>query len=155
MDRFISGYYYWKTLHPAPAFRAANELSIYDFARSSDPAVVELIDNAQTWQLYWHFDATARLRFADRPQREILEGAKRNIASLDFVGLQEDVAGTLAKMKERFAWRWTDEPTAIVNPTARYDPALVDRNRLREALGSRIALDEELYEFARELFEKG
>ena len=152
LDRVVSGYYYWKTLHGTPLAQMANALSIYDFVASQDTTVVEYVDNAQTWQLFADFLAPTRARHASRSKSEIVAATKANLASFDFVGIQEDMPGTLEKMKRTFAWEWTDEAAERINKTPDYDAAHIDTALLRARLGDKLAMDEEIYAFALELF---
>jgi hypothetical protein len=152
LDRIISGYYYWKTLHGTALEKMANALSIYDFVASQDTTVVEYVDNSQTWQIFADFLAPTRGQHAACTSADILAGAKANLAAFDCVGIQEDIPGTLAKMKRVFSWKWTDEAGKWMNKTPEYDVSKIDISLLRERLGDRIAMDEELYALALELF---
>ena len=151
-QRFISTYFYWRTLTGTTLAQLAHSLSIYDFAASQDSTVIEYVDNAQTWQILHDFEMTSRLQFAKCSRAEIIEGAKRNLEALDFVGIQEDMPGTLAKMKDTFSWQWTDEPGEWINRTPEYDVTKIDLALLRKQLGDRLALDEELYAHGVKLF---
>lgn len=154
VERIISGYYYWKTLPAAPLSIAARELPIYDFARSDNQAVLDYVDNAQTWQLFSDYARPTRKRFADHGAAWVLEQAKVNLATLDFVGLQEDMSGTLTKLTRKFSWRVTDAPSLRKNETPPYDLASIDQQRLRDALGDKIVLDEALYACGCDLYER-
>ena len=154
LQRFISTYFYWKTLAGTYLSQLAHTLSIYEFAASQDSTVVEYVDNAQTWQMLHDFLMPSRQQFAKCSPAEIIAGAKRNLRSLDFVGIQKDMIGTLAKMKETFSWEWTDEPGVWINKTPDYDVAQIDLGRLKEQLGDRLTLDEELYALGTELYNR-
>lgn len=143
--RFISLYFYWKTLAGTYLAQLAHTLSIYEFAASNNPVIVEYVDNAQTWQFFHDFQINTRLRFAGRARSEILTGAGHNLRAFDCVGIHEDMEGTLAKMAKTFAWQWTDTPAARINKTPDYDVSQIDLDLLRKKLGDRLALDEELY----------
>ena len=77
---------------------------------------------------------------------EHLERAKRRLASIDAVGLQEDFETFCRELEDRFGWDLG--PAVIANDTPHGDP-------VSEAFRRRIAEDNhydvELYEFAREL----
>ena len=154
LQRFISTYFYWKTLVGTYLSQLAHTLSIYEFAASQDSTVVEYVDNAQTWQMLHDFLMPSRQQFAKNSRSEIIAAAKRNLESLDFVGIQEDMPGTLAKMKKTFAWEWTDEPNEWINKTPDYDVGKINLDLVRKQLGDRLALDEELYALGVELFKR-
>lgn len=154
LHRVISTYFYWKTLSGTHLSQLAQTLSIYEFAASQDLAIIEYLDNAQTWQILHDFLMPSRQQFAKSSPVEIIAGAKRNLQAFDFVGIQEDMIGTLAKMKETFSWEWTDEPGDWINKTPDYDLAQIDLGRLKEQLGDRLTLDEELYALGTELYNR-
>jgi hypothetical protein len=76
---------------------------------------------------------------------EHLERAKRNLAGVDAVGLQERFEEFCAQLGRRFGWRLGEPETANVSPPVDC-PA-----DLRERIAADNALDVELYEFAKQL----
>jgi hypothetical protein len=151
LERVISTYYYWKTISP-PHSEIAQSMSIEEFLVSHHPLVTEYVDNAQVWQIFSDFIFSHRRCFADLSRREVLNRARGHLASMDFVGIQEDLTGCLEKMKRRFAWQWTDDPAERINPTPGYDLRSLDLDALRRKAGDRLALDDELYACAAELY---
>ncbi|QOV90173.1 hypothetical protein IPV69_02005 [Humisphaera borealis] len=155
ISRIISGYHYWRTLVDTPLGNACNSMDIYQFSQSLDPTVIEFIDNAQTWQLFWDYTTAARRRFEKIPPSEVLATARKNLRSFDFVGVQENMPGVLSTMATRFNWRWTDDVADRINSSPNPKAAgEVDLKRLRESLGSKVRLDDELYQLALQLFRK-
>jgi hypothetical protein len=151
LERAISTYYYWKTL-PSPHSQITQLMSIEEFLVSKHPLVTEYVDNAQVWQIFSDYTLSHRHRFADLSRRELLMRAREHLASMDFVGIQEDMPGCLNKMKRRFEWQWTDDPLERINPTPGYDLGSLDLDALRRKAGDRLALDDELYSYAAELY---
>jgi hypothetical protein len=77
--------------------------------------------------------------------RELLERAKRNLASVDVVGLQERFDDFCAELERRFGWYLRERYYA-----QRTEPVEVP-DSLRRRIAEDNALDMELYEFARRL----
>ncbi len=80
---------------------------------------------------------------------ERLERAKRAVASIDALGLQERFEEFCERLTDRFGWDLG--PPRQANVTA---PAAVP-GALRDRIAADNAMDVELYEFAKGLYEKG
>jgi hypothetical protein len=81
--------------------------------------------------------------------RDHLERAKKALAGVDAVGLQEQFEGFCDELAARFAWRLGEPVT--VNPST---PVEVPES-LRARIAEDNAFDVELYEFAKQLVASG
>ena len=67
--------------------------------------------------------ALTRVEFTE----ERLERAKKRLAEVDVVGLQEDFEGFWAELSSRFGWTFHDEAPRVERPPARLSPTFRDR----------------------------
>ncbi len=118
--------------------------SLLDFSRTT---FWPIVDNGQTRQLAGDW---GRVPFG-HCDRDMLETAKRNLASFAVVGLTERFNATLLLLGQRFGWSRLGYRT--VNQTRNRPPVDALSAATRSALEDLNELDQELYAFARELFE--
>ncbi len=131
---------------------AAQRLDFVSFLRSTDPAVLNYIDNFYVRRLtgrYVGLDGTDPLA---RDPAGSLQAAFDTLATFDFVGLTEDSEGSLAILAERL-----DFPAPAmrhVNVTAVRGCAEAGENnpRVRALLGRLTSLDATLYAAASEYY---
>ena len=153
-DRALSLYFFYRNNLPDsddPAASLAQAMDLPEFLMSSNPAVVRAIHNFAVL----HFRRLAEDGYSTTSDdARSLAAAKEVLEEYDFVGIHEDLAGSVERMCSRFGWPAVRSIPAV-NPTRQrtslsgIDPAL--RARLREV----NRLDTELYEHALKLLEKG
>ncbi len=131
--------------------RAAGDLGINGFLVSMLDAVVEVVDNQQTWQL------ASMYRICDRQEGRfncddaVLEKAKENLARLSYVGFTESFDTCFKQIIDDVG---LENPAKVPHEFRTRDP--VDEEDLDSAvlarLRERLSLDVELYEHARRAF---
>ena len=155
IDRIISLYYFWKedTENEYPIFQTAKQMDLEAFLQSDNPRVRQHIDNVQTWTFVGDCWGEVRHRHRHLSKSELVEIAKANLATLDFVGFQENYR---ADSETLFQMLGFDAPVGnvAVNKTAsrpRREDLPASTLRLMAPL---VELDDELYRYAMELREQ-
>jgi hypothetical protein len=148
VDRVLSLYYYSRGLerHHNAITWAAQTLSLEDFIKCEYPFVQAAIENAQTWQLCYDSNYTARCKMHELSDDDVLEKAKENLAAFDVVGTLERLDDTVKKLCGVFGWDKTEIPH--INKTA--DRPKLDEisQGVRELIESKVMMDRELHRCA-------
>lgn len=149
VERIISLYHYWRedTKNKHPIFQAAKQLDFEALLRCDAPLVRSHVDNVQTWTLAGNWVPGWRRARSDLSGEQLLKIARQNLATLDFIGLQE---GFRLDAELLFEMLGFDTPVGNVwsNKTAdrpRREDLPASTLRLLEPL---VELDEELYRHA-------
>jgi hypothetical protein len=152
IDRIISLYHYWRedTKNKYPVFQAAKEVDLETFLQSDSPNVRAHIDNVQTWTFVGDCWGAVRRQHGHLSSHELLAIAKNNLATLDFIGFQENYRADSELLFQMLAF---DAPVGhvAVNKTAgrpRREDLPASTLRLMTPL---VELDNELYQYALEL----
>ena len=149
--RTLSHYYYWRHFpHPerGPGYRLARELSLEEFLRAPGAPRFQFA-NMQTWMLYESYEAFSREKHKQVSPETLLEVAKANVDTLDFVGIQEAFSEGLEVLAGLLGCSGTYD-ARLVNATAdRPDVTELSRSE-REAVDEATALDRALYEHCRQ-----
>ena len=152
IERIISLYSYWRedTENEYPIFQTAKEMDLETFLQSDNPRVRQHIDNVQTWTFVGDCWSEVRRRHRHLSKDALLEIAKKNLATLDFIGFQENYR---ADSEMLFQMLGFDVPVGnvAVNKTAcrpRREDLPESTLRLMAPL---VELDDELYRHALEL----
>jgi hypothetical protein len=106
--RIVSLYRYWRAQAALDlgwngmnaAVLAAQRLSLAEFLQSDDPLILDYIDNFYVRRLTGQYRSFGADALALHPQACLAE-AQRTLAQFDFVGICEDMAGTLAGLASR------------------------------------------------------
>ncbi len=149
VERIISLYHYWRedTKNKHPIFQTAKQLDFEGLLRCDTPLVRSHVDNVQTWTLAGNWMPIWRRARSDLSGEQLLKIARQNLATLDFIGLQEAFRLDAELLFEMLGF---DTPVGNVwsNKTAdrpRREDLPASTLRLLEPL---VELDEELYRHA-------
>jgi hypothetical protein len=155
IDRIISLYHYWRedTENEYPVFQTAKEMDLETFLQSDNPQVRQHIDNVQTWTFIGDCWGEVRRQHEHLSRDELLDIAKKNLDTLDFIGFQENYR---LDSELLFGMLGFDTPVGniAVNKTAgrpRREDLPASTLRLLAPL---VDLDNELYQYAVELREQ-
>jgi hypothetical protein len=152
VDVIVSKYFFYRQMHSdaadagAPHVRFCKELSLDEIAERQDEFKTLFNDAV------WRFAAQGRHSYA-MPVDEALALACERLRACDFVGIYEDLAGSVDLMSYTFSWPPIGE-IPYENVTAERK-ALGDINsQTRQKLLKANHLDAELYQVGRELLER-
>ena len=155
VDRVVSMYHFWRESPVNPNARAktgeqaAKELSFKDFLRSDIRRVVWWTENTHVYQIA----DTVHTKKRKKPDRWKLDVAKEHLESFAFFGLSEHFDDSVALLTDTFGWPpQGGAPNLNVTAGGRDERELDDETRA--LIEARVGLDIELYDFARELFER-
>ena len=155
IDRIISHYYSLRNeaRNEHPYFQMARAMDLETFLACEEPVVRHHIDNVQTWTFVADCWGAERARRKHLSRAELLEIAKANLATLDFIGFQESYRHDSELL---FLMLGFDAPVGnvAINKTAnrpRREDLPASTLRLLAPL---VELDNEIYQHALELRER-
>lgn len=158
LERSLSAFYYLRTL-PDGTFndasldrliQRARQLELADFLREEPAGAQRHLGNLQTWLL------TEQQTRGFDPfflEADHLEEAKRNLDRCELLGLTERMDDSLSLLTARMGWP-AFEQTPRANGTDRRPGVEQLDPSTRAALQELTAVDRELYEYGRDLFER-
>jgi len=169
--RVLSLYNFWRSVNPAQidpdlsfSVALAHRLSLEDFLACDDPLLTDLIDNLYTRRLTGLYATGAAVDPLRVAPEAALEQAMQLLAALDFVGITERMAESLARLAARIgAPAPGDDFRANVGAENHTDPSGWFRAIQLEApsdaalaaLDRRTKLDQALYARAVAAFKAG
>jgi hypothetical protein len=155
IDRIISHYYSLRNenRNEHPYFQLAKQMDLDAFLASDIPAIRSHIDNVQTWTFVADCWGAERAHRQHLSKEQLLEIAKANLATLDFIGFQETYRHDSELLFRMLGY---DAPVGnvAINKTAnrpRREDLQVSTLRLLAPL---VDLDHQLYQYALELRER-
>ncbi len=150
-ERILSLYDYWRAQAALDlgwngmnqAVLAAQRASLTEFLTTDNPFVINYIDNLYVRRLTGQYAFGNRDPLAEDPEYWLAQ-AQQALASLDYVGLTENMASSLAHLSARLGF---DPPAAMprVNITASNRRRAVPDPIGEAALARLTRLDDELY----------
>jgi uncharacterized membrane protein YkvA (DUF1232 family) len=159
--RIVSLYRYWRAQAALDlgwngmnaAVLAAQRLSLAEFLQSDDPLLLDYIDNFYVRRLTGQYSSFGADALALDPQACLAE-AQRTLAQFDFIGICEDMAGTLAGLASRLDF---PPPKHIhrVNASPAGAPLLAADPAVDASLARLTRLDREIYVVAVARFASG
>ena len=153
IDRFISVYYFWRSLYAAGTERSANtelaaRFELRDFVRLWDqPGLVEEFYNRCTFQVVYGSSLGQRrqLRLQGRTDDDIFKMAVENLRSCKVVGIQENLGGFVNKIARTFAVKLDVRSVNVTKDRPDMDSVSVD---VRKVIQDWVYMDIELYQEA-------
>lgn len=165
VTRILSLYNYWRSLPEGagrrrgqagpipedaeidPAVVLAKSLDFDAFLQSDDPRLLADLDNAQAWMLAASNVPIAREDHAGLSEEALYELAARNLASLDVIGVTEDLGPFFADLDLRFGIKGEAAPRNVTQSRT------VERDGLSQAARDRLEaltrVDRRLYDAVR------
>ena len=152
VERVISLYYYWRN-QPVellnPCVQLAKDFSLEDMLLQDHPLISASIENAQTWFLFHDGDITVRHQNSNITPEVLLEKAKSNLCKLDFVGIQENFAMSVAYLEKALGWKPQQDKKVNTTPNKPKSSELSPKTI--EIIKEKVGLDIKLYKFGKEI----
>ena len=122
-------------------------MSLLEFLGSEKPAIRMNVRNAQTWQLGYGYHTRERNAYRAQGGTDILNTAKSNLQSIDFVGILEQSDQFREKILSSFGVKGEKPPPVVNKSVARlkYTDLSAPEKKAVEAC---VRKDVELYDFA-------
>lgn len=149
IDRIISLYYFWKedADNEYPIFQTAKEMDLEAFLQSENPRVRQHIDNVQTWTFVGDCWGEVRHQYQHLSSTELLEIAKTNLDTLDFVGFQENYRADSETLFQMLGFDAAVGNVAVNKTAGRPRREDLPASTLR-LMAPLVELDDELYRHA-------
>lgn len=143
-DRIVSLYHYWREVENAPAL--VREMEFDQFLDWHFEMIGQDIDNAQTWQIAFGHTAAVRRKHAHLSKDQVLDKARKNLASYAAVGLFERLPEFAQRLQAEFGF----EEFALdqqINPTRKREKLGALTLAQRAKIYARNDMDVALYEY--------
>lgn len=149
IDRIISLYHYWRedVRNKYHIFQTAKDVDLETFLQSNNPQVRQHIDNVQTWTFIGDCWGEVRRQHEHLSRDELLDIAKKNLDTLDFIGFQENY-----RLDSELLFGMLGFDTPVGNIAVNKTAGRPRREDLPEStlrlLAPLVELDNELYQYA-------
>lgn len=153
VDRVISSYYYYRELQVNfPIVHFSKNNSLEDFIKSDIVEIFRHVNNGQTWQIFYDTGFFIREQHKHLRGRDILRQALENLASFDWVCVQERLDEGVGLLERTLGVSLPGIPRANVTSQR---PALANvPEAVIDSIIQRNSLDMELYQAAVAMFEE-
>lgn len=154
IDRFLSIYYFWRSLYEKNIERTKNTslaitFPIKDFVSFvDDKGLIEAFYNRMTWQLAytWELDLRNEWRIANKLGDDgLFETAVQNLAKFKVVGFQENYSDVIDKLNALYGTKMVNKAVNVTETREKprdIDPDVLDQIR------DWLRVDIRLYEYA-------
>jgi Sulfotransferase family len=154
IDRFLSIYYFWRSLYEKNIERTKNttlaiNFPIKDFVSFvDDKGLIEAFYNRMTWQLAytWELEPRNEWRIANKLGNDgLLETAIQNLSKFKVVGFQEHYSDVLEKLNALYGTKMVNKAVNVTE--TREKPRDIDPDVLAK-IRDWVRVDIKLYEYA-------